>query len=219
MKKLIIFCLFLCIGCTKKAEVHEIDVKTAKDMMNDAIVLDVRTKTEYEEEHIKGAINIPLDSIKIGNKKLPNKDKTILVYCKSGSRSKEASSKLVNMGYKNIYNFGGIDNWPYETITTAPISASKKTAFETSVKNIIKSIEMNYVASMLETENLEKTYTFPTDELNVTGEEPTGGTITITTDGKTHGAVYNTDYCATKKMDDSNPVITNYVEGKCKDES
>ncbi len=219
MKKIIYLgVFFLCIiGCTKKAEVHNIDPKTAKEMMNDAIIIDVRTKTEYEEEHIKSAINIPLESIKIGNKKLPNKEKIILVYCKSGNRSKQASQILVNMGYQHVYNFGGIDDWPYETITTAPVSASKKTAFEISVKGIIKSIEMNYVNSL--PESVEKTYTFPSDELNITKEQLVGGSITITKEGTIHGAVYNKDFCATKQQDSEKIEITNYVDGKCKDES
>ncbi|MCX4365353.1 MAG: rhodanese-like domain-containing protein [Bacilli bacterium] len=71
------------------------------------IIVDVRTKEEYEEEHIKDAINIPLDEID-ENISL-DKSKTILVYCRSGARSEKAFAKLLNLGY-DVYNLGGINN-------------------------------------------------------------------------------------------------------------
>lgn len=109
---------FLLVGCGNKVlKVHTIDAEEAKRMMTkEVVILDVRTKTEYIEGHIKDAINIPLDSIREENKKLPNKDAIILVYCRSGNRSKTAAEKLVSYGYTNVYDFGGILDWPYEIV-------------------------------------------------------------------------------------------------------
>lgn len=90
----------------------------AKEMMGKAgvIVVDVRRRDEYAEKHIPGAINIPNESIQGQDPaQLPNKDATILVHCRSGARSAAASQKLTKLGYKNIYDFGGILSWPYET--------------------------------------------------------------------------------------------------------
>ncbi len=76
------------------------------------VILDVRTQQEYEEGHIPMAICIPNESIDREPPMLiPNKDQTIYVYCRSGRRSKEAAQKLFNMGYKNIVEFGGINDW------------------------------------------------------------------------------------------------------------
>lgn len=80
------------------------------------IILDVRTPDEYKDRHIKGAINIPNETI--GDKEpesLPDKNQLILVYCRSGNRSKQASKKLAEMGYTNIVEFGGINTWSGET--------------------------------------------------------------------------------------------------------
>ena len=82
----------------------------------DYIILDVRTWQEFEEEHIKGAICVPVETI--GDDaipQLPNKDQLILVYCRSGKRSKQASAKLVKLGYTRIVEFGGIRTWTGET--------------------------------------------------------------------------------------------------------
>lgn len=84
---------------------------------SDYILLDVRTAEEFEERHIPGALNI--DNEAIGTEEipeLPNKDQLILVYCRSGNRSKQASSKLAALGYTNIVEFGGINDWPNETV-------------------------------------------------------------------------------------------------------
>jgi len=81
------------------------------------IILDVRTAEEFEERHIPGALNI--DNEKIGTeeiRELPDKDQMILVYCRSGNRSKQASAKLAALGYTNIVEFGGINDWPGETV-------------------------------------------------------------------------------------------------------
>jgi rhodanese-related sulfurtransferase len=97
----------------------QISQDEAKDMMardDGHIILDVRRQDEYDAGHIPGAILIPNESIdKERPKELPDLDQIILVYCRSGRRSKEASEKLAKMGYTNIYEFGGIITWPGET--------------------------------------------------------------------------------------------------------
>ena len=86
-------------------------------MNNDTIVLDARTPEEFSEGHIKNAINIPYDEIDVhAEKMLPDKSQLILVYCRSGNRSKQAAAKLANMGYTNIVEFGGINEWTGEIV-------------------------------------------------------------------------------------------------------
>ena len=87
---------------------------------SDYIILDVRTAEEYGERHIPGAVNIPNESI--GTREipeLPDKEQLIFVYCRSGNRSKQASGKLAALGYTNIVEFGGINDWPGETTGAA----------------------------------------------------------------------------------------------------
>ena len=82
------------------------------------ILLDVRTQQEFAEGHIPGAICIPNESIGEGEiPELPQKDQLILVYCRSGNRSKQASGKLAKLGYTNVLEFGGINTWTGETVT------------------------------------------------------------------------------------------------------
>ena len=84
----------------------------------DYIILDVRTTEEYEEKHITGAVNLPNETIKTEEiTQLPDKEQLILVYCRSGNRSKQASQKLADLGYTNIVEFGGIKDWTGETET------------------------------------------------------------------------------------------------------
>ena len=111
MKKvisLLIVC-FILTACGKKIY-ENIDTNQALEIINDgAILLDVRTVDEYNREHIPNAINIPLDQIDTINY---DKDAKIIVYCQTGVRSKEAVSKLANMGYTSLYNLdGGLLNW------------------------------------------------------------------------------------------------------------
>ena len=81
------------------------------------IILDVRTVSEYESGHIPGAICIPNETIVTAEiPELPDKDQLILVYCRSGNRSKQASTKLAALGYTNIVEFGGINTWPGKVI-------------------------------------------------------------------------------------------------------
>ena len=81
-------------------------------------ILDVRTTEEFADKHIPDAINIPNETIGTEDiPELPDKDQLILVYCRSGNRSKQASDKLVGLGYTNIVEFGGINDWPGETVS------------------------------------------------------------------------------------------------------
>ncbi|MBE5766366.1 MAG: rhodanese-like domain-containing protein [Clostridiales bacterium] len=84
----------------------------------DYLILDVRTPEEFASGHIPGAVNLPNEDI--GTEEilsLSDKDKLILVYCRSGNRSKQAAQKLVNLGYTNIVEFGGIMDWKGEIVT------------------------------------------------------------------------------------------------------
>lgn len=81
------------------------------------ILLDVREDYEYKSGHIKGARNLPVGMIEQGIAKVTNhKDAVIYVYCQSGARSTRACQMLSKLGYTNIYNLGGISNWPYEVV-------------------------------------------------------------------------------------------------------
>jgi rhodanese-related sulfurtransferase len=82
------------------------------------VIVDVRRQDEYSEGHIPGAILVPNESIGTEQPEaLPDLDQIILVYCRSGRRSKEAAQKLFDMGYTNIYEFGGIIDWTGEIVT------------------------------------------------------------------------------------------------------
>ena len=104
----------------KKANFSNITPEEAKkrlDSEKNIILLDVRTKEEYETGHIKGSILIPVDNLKEeAEKSLKDKDVPIFVYCRSGNRSLTAANILVKQGYTNVFNLGGINNWPYEII-------------------------------------------------------------------------------------------------------
>ena len=127
MKKvitLLLSVLFLA-GCAlpagQEVSYRQISMDEAITMMEEEysyIILDVRTPEEFADKHIPGAINIPNETISTEEiPELPNKDQLILVYCRSGNRSKQASEKLVALGYTNIVEFGGINDWPGETVT------------------------------------------------------------------------------------------------------
>lgn len=126
MKKLlpIIFAVLLLVGCSAPAadlNYRRIDMDEAITIMENEtgyILLDVRTTSEFAEKHIPGAINIPNETIGTEQiPELPDKDQLILVYCRSGNRSKRASEKLVALGYTNVVEFGGIIDWPGETVS------------------------------------------------------------------------------------------------------
>jgi rhodanese-related sulfurtransferase len=98
----------------------QIDAETAMEMMerdDGHIIVDVRREDEYHDGHIPGAVLIPNESITDEMPALlPDPDQIILIYCRSGRRSKEAAAKLADMGYKNVYEFGGIIDWPGEIV-------------------------------------------------------------------------------------------------------
>ena len=93
--------------------------ESAKIMMEESsvIILDVRTPVEYKEGHIEGAILIPdYEILETAEKILTDKNQTILVYCRSGNRSRKAANNLLYLGYQNVYDFGGIIDWPFEIV-------------------------------------------------------------------------------------------------------
>lgn len=93
------------------------EAKERLDASKDVILLDVRTQEEYDGGHIPGAVCFPNEDI-LPELPLPfEKDAEIMVYCRSGRRSAEAAEKLAGMGYANVTDFGGIQDWPYETTT------------------------------------------------------------------------------------------------------
>ena len=105
-------------GSSDSSSYQQVDTETAKELMDtedDYVILDVRTQAEHDEGHIPGAILIPHDTVTTAAEDaLPDKGQLILVYCRSGNRSKQASQTLVDLGYTNVVEFGGINSWPYE---------------------------------------------------------------------------------------------------------
>ena len=129
MKRLafVFFALIILLsGCSANqsstgASYTQITQDEAKEMMekdDGHIIVDVRRQDEYDAGHIPGAIVIPNESITDEQpKELPDLNQTILVYCRSGRRSKEAAQKLADIGYTNVFEFGGIIDWTGETVT------------------------------------------------------------------------------------------------------
>ena len=111
-----------CVGCSDggSATYDQISGAEAKALMDSEsgyIIIDARTQEEYDQGHIPGAILIPEYEIADrAEKELPDKDQLILVYCRSGRRSKIAAEELVKLGYTNVKEFGGIIDWEYETV-------------------------------------------------------------------------------------------------------
>lgn len=120
---LIFSVLLLLSGCSGKESAshsyEQISQQEAKTMMDtqDVIILDVREQEEYDSGHIPGAVLLPVGTIseKTAAAVIPEKDSVVLVYCRSGNRSKTASAALAELGYTGVYEFGGINTWPYET--------------------------------------------------------------------------------------------------------
>lgn len=108
-----------CGGNGTDGSYQQITQEEAKEMMDteEVIILDVREQDEYDSGHIPGAVLLPVGTIDedAATKVIPEKDSIVLVYCRSGNRSKTASSTLADLGYTSIYEFGGINTWPYET--------------------------------------------------------------------------------------------------------
>ena len=127
MRRWIPFLLLLLFlaGCTASNEqensYRQISMDEAVTMMDEEsgyIILDVRTPEEFRERHIPNAINIPNETIGSEDiQELPDKDQLILVYCRSGNRSKHASGKLAELGYTNIVEIGGINDWTGDTVS------------------------------------------------------------------------------------------------------
>lgn len=130
MKKVIVilltlFFMFAILSCATEPETaaegeyKRISAEEAKEMMDeeDVIVIDVRTEEEFEEIRIEGALLIPDYEIEeLAEEKLPDKGATILIYCRTGRRSEDASRALIEMGYTSVYDFGGIEDWEYDII-------------------------------------------------------------------------------------------------------
>lgn len=93
------------------------EAKKRLDANEPIVLLDVREKAEYANQHIPNSINLPLSNILAVGEILPDKYATIFVYCLSGGRSQSAASQMVKMGYQNIYNLGGISGWKYGTVS------------------------------------------------------------------------------------------------------
>lgn len=108
---------------TREADYRQITMSEAIVMMEEEsgyIILDVRTHEEFNDKHIPGAICVPNETIGTEDiPELPDKDRLIMVYCRSGNRSKQASKKLAALGYTNIVEFGGIIDWQGETVSGA----------------------------------------------------------------------------------------------------
>ena len=127
MKKLIpiVLSALMLTGCAgagnQTNSYRQISMDEAVAMMAEEqgyIILDVRTPEEFAEKHIPNAINVPNENIGTGEiSQLPDKGQLIMVYCRSGRRSKEAAEKLTKLGYTNIVEFGGIIDWKGETVS------------------------------------------------------------------------------------------------------
>ena len=115
---LLLALVLLLTACAQAASYEQITQEEAKQIMattNGYILLDTRTQEEYDQSHIPGALLIPHTEIaERAEEELPDKDQLILVYCRSGNRSKQASEALAELGYTNVKEFGGINTWPYE---------------------------------------------------------------------------------------------------------
>ena len=97
----------------------QITAKQAKEMIDKQeqdLIVDVREQAEYDKAHIPGAVLLPVGTIteETAAEVIPNKESVVLVYCRSGNRSKTAAQALTDLGYTQIYEFGGILDWPYE---------------------------------------------------------------------------------------------------------
>lgn len=101
---------------------HKIDAETALEMIDskeqEVTIIDVRTEEEYNDSHLPEAILLPSETIGTEMPEaLPNKEAVLIVYCRSGRRSKAAAEKLIDLGYENVYDMGGIIDWPYNTVS------------------------------------------------------------------------------------------------------
>ena len=124
MKRIVflIFAMLLvltgCGGTTVESSYQQITQEEAKEMMDtqEVVILDVREQDEFDAGHIPGAVLLPVGTITEDTAAavIDDLDTVVLVYCRSGNRSKTASQALADLGYTNVYEFGGINSWPYE---------------------------------------------------------------------------------------------------------
>lgn len=119
MKKFFALMIFVCMifsGCGN--DFKNISHDEAKKIIAenpDAIILDVRTQEEYDKKHIPKALLVPIDNLRAGDfSALPDKNKIILVYCRTGRRAEDSAKILIEHGYKNVYDFGGLVDWTGE---------------------------------------------------------------------------------------------------------
>ncbi|BCK85903.1 phage shock protein (plasmid) [Pusillibacter faecalis] len=107
-----------CGGTTVESSYQQITQEEAKEMMDtqEVVILDVREQDEFDAGHIPGAVLLPVGTITEDTAAavIDDLDTVVLVYCRSGNRSKTASQALADLGYTNVYEFGGINSWPYE---------------------------------------------------------------------------------------------------------
>lgn len=118
---LLLIAVFL-VGCGKTATVQKIGAEEAKQRLDSEkgiVLVDVRTQEEHDAKYIPGSILLPLDSLEtLAPQNLPDKKTTIFVYCRSGNRSAQAAALLSKMGYTDIVDIGGIQDWPYDVVGT-----------------------------------------------------------------------------------------------------
>jgi len=107
-------------GGSNSPKVEKITAQEVKEMLQkdkNVILLDVRTESEYRNGHIPKSVLLPVTEIeRKAVQKFPDRDKTMIVYCQSGSRSTRAAKILTKLGYSKVYNLGGISQWPYNTV-------------------------------------------------------------------------------------------------------
>ena len=122
MLPLLLAFLLVLSGCGQPpadSAYQQISQERAKEMMDtqQVLVLDVREQAEYDSGHIPGALLLPVGTIEEDTAAavIPEKDTVVLVYCRSGNRSKTAAAALAALGYSHVYEFGGINTWPYGT--------------------------------------------------------------------------------------------------------
>ena len=124
----ILMTLIFLTGCggtgaeqASKAAYQQITQEAAKEMMDtqEVVILDVREQHEYDSGHIPNAVLLPVGTITEDTAAvvIPELDSVVLVYCRSGNRSKTASQALADLGYTNVYEFGGINSWPYDVVS------------------------------------------------------------------------------------------------------
>lgn len=108
---IIIICMFVTSGCSNDENIityTSITIEQMEELYDEGVIIDVRTNSEYESYNIDGSINIPLDEITSIEQIVTDKSTQIFVYCASGARSNEAAETLINLGYTNVYDMGGL---------------------------------------------------------------------------------------------------------------